>query len=195
MMFANATAADTASFGIIVPDYQKTSARAAKVAERYVKWFGNFQSVSRIKAETPIAGPTRIAAQWLTSVQERVYRSIMPIRQIENDGRWLSYDIAQTASNFFQVTSDVLPGEPYVYASEDGDLIAEFSAKHGTLTSIVTPTFVILFAVVDKGVPIERRFVFGSEKPTTLRRELQQLTKMLHSGRTWVGGHLKITRS
>lgn len=183
-MFVGATAADTSSFGIRIPDY-RLPAHAAKVAERYIKWFAVPRPgrLADTKPEASIQSPTLITPQWLTTVQERVYRSIVPKDQeAENDGRWLSQRVAETAFGFFQMTSDILPSEPHIYGSQSGDLIAEFEAEHGTMTSILTQTSVVLFAVVDKGVPLERRFVFGSDSPTALRRELQRLTELLRTG-------------
>lgn len=111
-----------------------------------------------------------------------MYSSIVPKdEELENDGRWLRYGVAEAASGFFRLTSDLLPSEPYIYGSRIGDLVAEFEDTHGTMTSIITPTSVILFAVVD-GVPIEKRLVLGSDSPTTLRRGLQELTERLHTG-------------
>jgi hypothetical protein len=89
----------------------------------------------------------------------------------------MSQDIADAASDFFQETADLLPGEPFVYSSQGGDLVAEFKAKHGTMTSIVSSTFVLLFAVVD-GVPVERKLFNGSD----MREEVQRLTGLLYTG-------------
>ncbi len=93
----------------------------------------------------------------------------------------MTEDIATSASAFFEMTSDVLPSEPYIYSSQNGDLVAEFDASHGTMTGIIAKNLVVLFAVVD-GVPIERRVVLGSDSPRPLRRELQYLTEMLRTG-------------
>jgi hypothetical protein len=139
--------------------------------------------LSDTKLESYIQAPSRIASQWLSTVQERLQQSIVPKNcQSENDGRWLTEDMAASASAFFEMTSDVLPSEPSIYSSQDGDLVAEFDSNHGTMTGIIAKNFVVLFAVVD-GVPVERRLVLGSDSPKPLRRELQLLAEMLRTGR------------
>jgi hypothetical protein len=185
-MSACATAADAASFGIKgSPYYGNSPAHTAKVAERYIRWLVSprLLRLSDSRPEFSIKSPSRINPQWLTIVEDRLYRSVAPKdEEIENDGRWLRPSVVLIATGFFQLTSDLLPGEPYICGSQGGDLIAEFKAKHGNLTSIVTPTFVLLFAVVD-GLAVERRFVFGSDSPSTIRQELRGLTEMLRTGR------------
>jgi hypothetical protein len=139
--------------------------------------------LSDTKLESLIQAPSRIASQWLATVQERLQTSIVPKNcESENDGRWLTEDVAASASTFFEMTSDVLPSEPSIYSSQNGDLVAEFDSNHGTMTGIIAKDFVVLFAVVD-GVPVERRLVLGSYGPRSLRRELQHLTEMLRTGR------------
>jgi hypothetical protein len=81
------------------------------------------------------------------------------------------------------MSSDALPGEPHIHASKNGDLIAEFAAKHGTMTAVITAAFVLLFTVVDRSTPIENRFAFDNDDPAVLRRELKRLTAMLYTGR------------
>jgi hypothetical protein len=161
-----------------------SSAHAAEVTGRYIRRFfpASPPVLSDTKPEDSIKSPSRIKPQWLATVQERMYSSIVPKdKELENDGRWLRYGVAEIASAFFQMTSDLLPSEPHIYGSQIGDLVAEFEDTHGTMTSIITPTSVILFAVVD-GVPIEKRLVPGSDSPTALRRELRELTESLRTG-------------
>ena len=57
----------------------------------------------------------------------------------------------------FEAASDVLPGEPYIYSSVDGDLVAEFKDSYGRLTTIIGPTFTIGFAVVGREILKEVR--------------------------------------
>jgi hypothetical protein len=76
---------------------------------------------------------------------------------VPGDGRWISQAVANSAVDFLQATADLLHEQPFIYSSNNGDLVAEFSANRGTLTAVASPSSVLLFAVVD-GVPIERRF-------------------------------------
>ena len=72
-------------------------------------------------------GPLPVRASWLSNVERRIRGSIPTSSEpLSNTGRWLEPQLAWQAINFFQATSDILPGEPYVYASLMGDLIAEF---------------------------------------------------------------------
>jgi hypothetical protein len=100
---------------------------------------------------------------------------------LKDDRRWLSQLIAMRALEFFKATSDLLPSEPYIYSSQKGDLVAEFTAVRGTLTSIVSPKFILLFAVVD-GSPMEKK-VERESGFEELRSELRQLTESLRMGR------------
>jgi uncharacterized protein YgbK (DUF1537 family) len=94
-----------------------------------------------------------------------------------NDGRWVAQDIADAADEFFQDTADLLPEEPVLYASRQGDLVAEFKGDHGTMTSIISHTFVLLFAVID-GKSMERRVLAGGD----MRAAVLQLVERLHAG-------------
>lgn len=187
-MAACATAEHAASFGIMTPYYRPTPEHDARVIERYIRYITTVtpapeqSMLSDTRPESSIQSPSRIAPQWLTAVQDRIYSSIVPKgREMENDGRWLRRGVAEVASRFFQVTADLLPGEPHIYGSQVGDLVAEFDAAPGSMTAIVTPAVVILFAVAD-GVPFEKRLVLGSESSSRLRLELKEFVERLHTG-------------
>lgn len=95
-------------------------------------------------------GPLPVRASWLANVERRLLGSI-PMNNgepVPNTGRWLELEIAWQAINFFQATSDILPGEPYVYTSRKGDLVAEFKVPKGKLTTIVGKTSLTSFSVV-----------------------------------------------
>lgn len=115
---------------------------------------------------------------WLENTQRAIRESRAPSdSEATGDGRWLSQSVANAAHDFFENTGDLLPDEPYIYSSRQGDLVAEFKAQHGSLTAIVASTFVLLFAVVD-GQPFERRV----SESQNLRAEVQGLTDALRSG-------------
>jgi hypothetical protein len=173
-----ATAALSASFGILTPHTYIASA----LDDRNPGIIDSPPRLSDTKPESLIQSPSRPMSQWLPTVQERIRRSLVPSGLTENDGRWLRQDIGTAASSFFEITSDVLPCEPHLSSSRDGDLVVEFDALHGTMTNIITERFVVLFAVVD-GLPIERRLMFGADSPTSMRREVRHLTDLLRTGR------------
>ena len=182
-----ATAEYAASFGIMIPYYKSSPEYDARVIERYVRLLKKrapaFEPtmLSDTRPEASIQSPSRIMPQWLATVQDRIYRSIVPRgREFENDGRWLRHGVAEMASGFFQAAADLLPGEPHIYGSQMGDLVAEFEAAHGTMTGIVTPTSVILYAVVD-GTPSEMTLTLETNA-ATLRRGVQRLIERSHPG-------------
>jgi hypothetical protein len=177
---ACATAAETASVRIknwYVPT------PTASIPGGYLQQYGTpNRQLSDTKQEKDIREVRPISAAWFNVVQRRIQKSTAPRgRKADNDRRWLSQDIADAASAFFKTTSDVLPSEPYIYSSLKGDLVAEFSGAHGTMTNIVSEASVIVFAVVD-GTPVERRLSLGRSETDALRQELQRLTKMLRTG-------------
>lgn len=127
-------------------------------------------------------GPIPISASWLGLVERRIRDSICP-DEVEyiNDGRWLSVDVALHAMNFFQNTSDVLPGEPYIYSSTRGDLVAEFKASCGSMTGIVGTNSVIAFAVVGDTIIKKENLELSNDKLAETRQELQRLTEKLNT--------------
>jgi len=175
-----ATAAETTSVRIN-NGYVRTP--TASIPGGHLQQYGTpNRQLSDTKQEKDILEVRPISATWFNAVQRRIQTSTAPLgRKITNDQRWLSQDIADAASAFFKTTSDVLPSEPHIYSSLKGDLVAEFSGTHGTMTNIVSETFVIVFAVVD-GTPVEKRLPLGRSETDALRQELQRLTKMLRTG-------------
>jgi len=182
---STATAEATASIYYFIPTYWRPPARDASVIERYMRRLANSRPalLSDNKPEAQIRMQRPLAARWLSAIEQRICGSIMPNgRESENDGRWLQRAIADVGVEFFQSTSDLLPGEPYVYSSQKGDLVAEFEAPHGTMTSIISQTFVLVFAVID-GTSIEKRVPLSTNGLGALRSELKGLTEMLRTGR------------
>ena len=181
-MFIAATAASTAAFAIRTPSCQVLSLsevdKNTRFFDRYLKWVSPRPRLSEAKTKTVIQGPTRLPAQWLSTVQERIQRSILPRNQ-ENDGRWLTEGIALSSSTFFETASDLLPGEPYIYTSSRGDLVAEFQSDSGVMTGIITPEFVGLFAVID-GVSVEKTLPLANPANST-RQGLQEFTETLRT--------------
>src|SRR5260370_18624549 len=95
------------------------------------------QPLSDNRQESRIRTSLYSIPEWLDTVKRRIKHSIMPKDQeIENVGQWLTEEIANAASTFFEEASDLLPSEPFIYASRQGDLVAEFTPKFGSLTTI-----------------------------------------------------------
>jgi hypothetical protein len=97
------------------------------------------------------------------------------------DGRWLTPEVAGAALAFFQRSADLLPSEPYIYSSQQGDVVAEFGSKNGTLTSVISSDLVILFASV-AGTPVERTLRPYEVSNTTIRSVVRDFTEMLRKG-------------
>lgn len=131
-----------------------------------------------------LAGPIPSPAPWLGAVHRRLRESMVPSgKELDNDGRWLSKEAAFAANAFFSSLSDVLPGEPYVYSSNDGDVVAEFKAPYGRMTSVVSSNGVVTLATLRNDEPIVRNLRFGDHGYGAMRNELRSLTAMLVTGR------------
>ncbi len=175
-----ATAGMTASIRIVMPDYTYAPTATADVLERYMQLLAPpVRNLSDFKPGGVISLPSPIRPHWFADTLRRVRASVRPTYSRENcGGPWLDQAVGDAAAVFFQNTSDLLPGEPFIYGSQLGDLVAEFKAEHGTMTTIVSPKFALLFAVID-GVPIERKVPEGDD----IREQVQLLTAMLRMGR------------
>jgi hypothetical protein len=132
-----------------------------------------------IRLDSPYLLNISPVTPWLSSVERRIEDSIVPI---EYEGlsptQWLREEVGQAAIRFFQNTADVLPVEPFLYGSQTGALVAEFVAKRGTLTTVVSPNTVIVFAVKadEPDTPVQVTLKRGSN---LLREELQEIVKAL----------------
>jgi len=127
-------------------------------------------------------GPTPIPAEWLPVVERRIRDSLAPYgTEYVNDGRWLSADVVRRAMKFFDAVSDVLPGEPYIYSSANGDLVAELKGLYGSLTVIIGPTFSIAFAVVGKEILKEEVQPRQLDNMAPEREMLQRLMRKLRT--------------
>lgn len=182
---STATAEGTASIYYFAPTYWRLPARDASVIEGHMRRLASSRPLllSDSKPEAQIRSPRPMTARWLSSIERRICGSIMPNGpESVNGGQWLKRDIADAGVEFFQLTSDLLPGEPYIYSSHKGDLVAEFEAPHGTMTSVISQTFVLVFAIID-GTSIERGAPLSLNGLGALRPELKRLTEMLRTGR------------
>lgn len=178
-----ASAEQTASVRIYTDGYRLFDEGLVSTMRNYLdQWFRNYRSqLSDNRPESSIRLSNPPIADWLAAVRRRINDSILPHDFVgDNDGRWLTEDVARAAVAYFEETSDLLPAEPYIYSSRRGDLVAEFTADHGTLTSIVTPTYVLLFAVID-GAPIEKRLPLAGTT-MSLRSEVANLSDLLRTG-------------
>lgn len=136
-------------------------------------------------AQVPAAevlGPAASPAAWLQIVERRIQNSLQPVgRDHENEGQWLTAETASAATAFFQLASDVLPGEPHIYSSRGGDLVAEFKAAHGEMSAIISTKAFTALAVVD-GTPEQTRIEWNEVSRRSVRATLKALTEKLRDG-------------
>jgi hypothetical protein len=121
-------------------------------------------------------------ATWLGDVERRIHSSITPEEYEGEDASpdTISEEVGNAAIKFFQASADVLPSEPFLYASRGGDLVAEFSAPLGTLTTVISPTATTVFASGPKGEGYTARTLMrGSNR---LREEVQEAVEGLMHG-------------
>lgn len=127
-------------------------------------------------------GPILVAADWMPVAIQQILDSVPGMFVPENDGAWLDAQIASNALAFLEATSDVLPTfDPYLYTSLDGDLVVEFSAPRGKLTSVIGKTAGSIFARID-GYIFKSAFNLPFENVITVRKELQRMTHQLRDG-------------
>lgn len=128
--------------------------------------------------------PIEPAANWLSRVQRRINYSLQPSgREQENHGQWLTPETAAAANAFFQLVSDVLPGEPHIYSSSSGDeLIAEFKAPHGVMNAVISPKVFVALAVLEDGEPVPSRLEWTAAEPSAVRGALRKITQQLRDG-------------
>lgn len=134
---------------------------------------------------------------WLPSVERRIEYSIIP-KEFENvrsgqvdfktaiePAEWLREDVGNSAVRFFQSAADLLPSEPFIYASQSGALVAEFQTPAGALTTVISLNNIILFAVKtdEPSAPIQ---VTSNRGTNRLREELREVV------RTITGSHGKM---
>jgi hypothetical protein len=174
-----ATADRTSSFRIASDASGQHPAKNVEVMERYMRWFLGARALSNVRAEPRLYALAVPLPAWLKKVQERIQNSVIPSAVTENDGHWLSQQTAEEASDFFNKTADLLPEEPFIYGTKSGDLIAEFNGPLGNLTSIVSPTCIVLFAAVGDQPPVETKIT----DPSQVRDGVEKMAKLLSTGR------------
>lgn len=129
-------------------------------------------------------GPSPIGTDWLATVERRIRESIaQDADKRSKDVRWLTIEAASSALRFFRLASDALPGEPYIYGTAEGEVVAEFKAKHGTLTSIVSGNTLRNYAVIDGTVQSEEPVDLATVNAGMLQAKLRPITQRLVTGK------------
>jgi hypothetical protein len=179
------TANGTLSLRIPEFQYSGQPARDAEKVRRLQEFVKATQldegTIHLIWNSTEPPSPRPPGASWFRQVEKRITDSSTPDPNLARGGRWLPQATAIAALKFFEATSDLLPGEPYIYGSPLGDLVAEFDGEKGTMTSIIGPNLTLLFAVVG-GTPIKMT-VSQEGGESELRSELKNLAESLRTGK------------
>lgn len=85
-------------------------------------------------------------ANWLADVESLIRNSIAPSRHSDLITReWLDRDAALAAIVFFRDSCDLLPSEPFVYGTAEGEMVAEFETADLRVTTVVSLDNTILF--------------------------------------------------
>lgn len=177
------TANDNASVEFARFQTPSEETERANVLKRYYRWYGRKVPSEEVdvRPEIYLYKVLYYKPEWLETVQRRIQNSILPYTKInENDGRWLKQSVANAASDFFLKAADLLPSEPYIYSSVEGDLVAEFNAAKGPLTAIVSPDFVVLFAAPSDGAPIHKSISDFEQLRDQLKKFTDRLGAMEH---------------
>jgi hypothetical protein len=143
---------------------------AAKLAQKV------FQNEVRIEKYTPYLNSPN---GWLPQVESRIRDSVVPQRSEEQPScEWLAQDAANAAISFFRQGADLLPAEPHIYGTENGDLVAEFETPTSTMTGVVSDTKTILFGylLAAPHEPLQAVIARGSNH---YRDDLKSFTKKL----------------
>jgi hypothetical protein len=118
-------------------------------------------------------------APWLATVQRRLTNSIGPVEPgASPGGQWLSGDVVRAANSWFQATSDMLPNEPFLHSSAQGNLVAEFTGVNGPMTVVVTTSHALAMATIN-GQPVQHQMSLAAAQPATMRADLATLTDAL----------------
>jgi len=130
-----------------------------------------------------VIGPRPAPTVWLQNIERRIRNSVVPVgKEHENDGRWLSSEMATAATAFFQLASDVLPGEPHIYSSLSGELIAESKTRHGVMNAVISPRTFVALPVIDGDPQETTRIEWTAANPARLRDTLKQISEKLRNG-------------
>ena len=178
------TTAQSSSVASVVDVWSRNdNARLTKRTDKYVQlYYRQYKSRLKVKSQITYEKPI-VPPAWYTEVESRINNSIS-----SDAGQSLSPpgfvtigpEVAKAANTFFRYCGSYLPSEPYIYPSNRGELVSEFADKRGPLTIIISPTSIIIFAVVD-GVANEMKFAISANLDS-VSRKLSERSSVKHHG-------------
>jgi hypothetical protein len=177
-----ASAAMTASVRWREIDYFQPLQKSKEVQERYNRFWLNrsYQANRASVLERKLEKNLRIepTVGWLSAVERRIKNSTLPNEyQLQDTQEWLQEDAATAALSFFRNAADILPSEPFIYSSVNGGLVAEFPGTSGTLSAMISPKAVIIFAA--SGCKTKEHVFLGRTTREELRRGVAEVIKLV----------------
>jgi len=159
-------------------DLINASAQRHGALDRYLRIVGRRRVMSSdrsVDVQTQIKEPVQISpqVQWHGLLQQRIKDSVaLEGHQLDPNLRYLSEAVARSALCFFEGVSDLLPSEPYIYASQEGNLVAEFSGSSGGLSVMIGTDFAILFSSSED--QSKEYFYRRSDEPSDVRAGVKE---------------------
>ena len=174
--------ATTSTIDPLASGYELPETASAGLRERYLR-------LAALRAYRTLAARVKIEAEyelnippespWLSIVERRINGSITPVEYEDKaSADTVNEKVGQAALSFFRGAADVLPSEPFLYASLQGNLVAEFSSSKGTMTAVISPEETVVFTAVvgDKKGPVAIRIRKGTNR---LREDVREVTRLL----------------
>lgn len=137
-------------------------------------------------SDTPLGtleAPEPTPASWFATVERRIQKSLMPREhEADDDGRWVSRGVANSAISYLRNVSDLLPSEPYLYSSGADNLVAECRAASGLLIAIVKDNQAQLVTVLDGYPKAQEPRTVWAQDIDSLRREIKKQLDVVNKG-------------
>lgn len=106
--------------------------------------------------------------QWLGKVLNRIAKSSADNAIVDSHpGKYVTHGVRDQANQFFKFVGDLLPREPYLYAAQTGELIAEFGSGRDAVTAAVSADGIVLLKSGATGV--RQQIISSTEKPFRMR--------------------------
>jgi hypothetical protein len=178
------TTAQSSSVASIADNWlRRDDARLTMRTDKYIQlYYRQYKPRIKVRSHISYEGPI-VPPKWYKDVETRINKSTSSgagQSVASPDFVTIEPEVAKAANTFFKHCGSFLPSEPYIYPSNQGDLIAEFADERGPLTIIISPRSVIIFAVAD-GVANEMKFAISSNLDSVWRK-LSERSGAVHHG-------------
>ena len=119
-------------------------------------------------------------ARWLSAVEQRIRNATYPTEYGRPETtEWLSEGAALSAIEFLRSNADLLPTEPFIYATKNGDFVAEFETENMNLTTVIGPREAIFFLsnAGDRENPV---YIVVGHETKEMKGALMEISKRSH---------------